>query len=310
MVQIQLTGAEVIRYNANDGNGKIEQHRNEVRFVPDAWWDAQPTDFKSMFIVLGGGTGGGAGAAGQSAYEIAVAQGFTGDANEWLASLKGDPGDPGPNGSIDLLTDVDISTTPPTPGQRLAWNGNLFVPHSSYEEGTLANRPLVATRLPGDAYFATDDNGGTLYRINVAGTAWSKVAPGVTETGGRELGSVESQVNFTTGSTTYVDVPGMTLSIDVGVRPLTVCFNAWLQSPNVANARLFVQIVDGASTVIAPFGFQGGAAATQSWQSFQKRLVLSAGTHALKVQAAVSAGSAGGWFGNSSQVAQLYVVER
>jgi hypothetical protein len=79
------------------------------------------------------------------------------------------------------LTDVDTSTAAPTPGQGLAWNGTLWIPHSRYEEGTLANRPLATNRLPGDAYFATDDHGGTLYRVNAAGNAWSKTSPGLAE---------------------------------------------------------------------------------------------------------------------------------
>lgn len=36
------------------------------------------------------------GADGKSAYEVAVDEGYTGTEEEWLASLKGDTGDPGP----------------------------------------------------------------------------------------------------------------------------------------------------------------------------------------------------------------------
>lgn len=42
---------------------------------------------------------GGAGAPGKSAYEIAVEQGFVGDEQAWLASLKGEKGDPGAAGA-------------------------------------------------------------------------------------------------------------------------------------------------------------------------------------------------------------------
>src|SRR5690625_5156776 len=41
---------------------------------------------------------GGAGADGKSAYEIAVEQGFEGDVNEWLESLKGERGEQGLQG--------------------------------------------------------------------------------------------------------------------------------------------------------------------------------------------------------------------
>lgn len=43
----------------------------------------------------GGGSQGPAGAAGASAYQVAVSNGFTGTETEWLASLKGDKGDRG-----------------------------------------------------------------------------------------------------------------------------------------------------------------------------------------------------------------------
>ena len=45
-----------------------------------------------------GGGGGGTGADGKSAYQIAVEHGFSGTETEWLASLKGDKGDIGPTG--------------------------------------------------------------------------------------------------------------------------------------------------------------------------------------------------------------------
>src|SRR5690625_5312840 len=43
-------------------------------------------------------SGGGAGADGKSAYEIAVEQGFEGDVDEWLESLKGERGEQGLQG--------------------------------------------------------------------------------------------------------------------------------------------------------------------------------------------------------------------
>ena len=45
------------------------------------------------------GAAGDAGAAGQSAYELAVAEGFVGDETAWLASLVGAQGDPGNDGN-------------------------------------------------------------------------------------------------------------------------------------------------------------------------------------------------------------------
>lgn len=48
-----------------------------------------------IFVSGGGGTG----ADGKSAYEIAVDNGFVGDETEWLASLKGAKGDSGTPGT-------------------------------------------------------------------------------------------------------------------------------------------------------------------------------------------------------------------
>lgn len=39
---------------------------------------------------------------GASAYEVAVKNGYQGTESEWLASLKGDPGDKGDTGTVDL----------------------------------------------------------------------------------------------------------------------------------------------------------------------------------------------------------------
>lgn len=53
--------------------------------------------------------GGGSGADGKSAYEIAVEHGFEGSEEEWLASLKGEPGADGytPVKGIDYWTETD-----------------------------------------------------------------------------------------------------------------------------------------------------------------------------------------------------------
>jgi len=62
----------------------------------DCLWD---------YFVSGGGGSGGVGpqgppgADGDSAYEVAVANGFQGSETAWLASLKGDKGDPGQDGA-------------------------------------------------------------------------------------------------------------------------------------------------------------------------------------------------------------------
>ncbi|MFE6412531.1 hypothetical protein ACFVOR_36990 [Streptomyces sp. NPDC057837] len=66
------------------------------------------------------GEPGAAGAAGQSAYQLAVAGGFVGTEEQWLASLEGPQGDPGPAGPQPELgaagagDDVALRSTDPT----------------------------------------------------------------------------------------------------------------------------------------------------------------------------------------------------
>ena len=55
----------------------------------------KPHYSKEPYFISGGG---GAGQPGKSAYEIAVEQGFEGDEQAWLESLKGEKGDTGPQG--------------------------------------------------------------------------------------------------------------------------------------------------------------------------------------------------------------------
>jgi hypothetical protein len=54
--------------------------------------------------------------------------------------------------------------------------------------GVLASRPSASGLPDAYEYFATNDNGGTLYMVQ--GGAWVKLAPGVSETGGGAVSSV------------------------------------------------------------------------------------------------------------------------
>src|SRR5699024_476662 len=56
----------------------------------------QPYLSKTPYYIRG--NGGGAGEPGKSSYEIAVEQGFEGDEQAWLESLKGEKCDAGPQG--------------------------------------------------------------------------------------------------------------------------------------------------------------------------------------------------------------------
>lgn len=63
----------------------------------------------------GGGTPGPAGADGDSAYQVAVSNGFAGSETDWLASLKGDKGDTGERGEQGLPGEPGTGSTEPGP---------------------------------------------------------------------------------------------------------------------------------------------------------------------------------------------------
>ena len=70
---------------------------NPLIFTGAATGSYDGSEVLTVEIPSGGG-GGGTGADGKSAYQIAVEHGFSGTETEWLASLKGDKGDIGPTG--------------------------------------------------------------------------------------------------------------------------------------------------------------------------------------------------------------------
>lgn len=73
--------------NEEDGKTYTYNVNNEVNELTGKWRE------------FSGGSGGGSGTAGKSAYEIAVDNGFVGTETEWLESLKGSDGDKGDNGT-------------------------------------------------------------------------------------------------------------------------------------------------------------------------------------------------------------------
>lgn len=91
----------------------------------------------------GGGTGGTPGADGKSAYEIAVEEGFEGDKDAWLASLKGDDGAPGKDGA------AGSPGITPTIGD----NGNWYLGET--DTGVKATGPAGTPGKDGDTYTLT-----------------------------------------------------------------------------------------------------------------------------------------------------------
>lgn len=58
---------------------------------------------------------------GLSAYQVAVANGFTGAEADWLASLQGEPGDPGPAGGPSQVLSISAATTLAAANHRNKW---------------------------------------------------------------------------------------------------------------------------------------------------------------------------------------------
>jgi hypothetical protein len=80
--------------------------------------------------------------------------------------------------------------------------------------GTLAAQPTAATFGKG-FYFATDDNGGTLYYSN--GTSWSKQAPGVSQAATPSLVATQTigsnfQIPAGVAANTPSDVTGLSIT--------------------------------------------------------------------------------------------------
>lgn len=102
--------------------------------------------------------------------------------------------------------------------------------------GTYAARPAANTVPAATIYYASDIP--EAYRSN--GAAWA-----VVQSGGNELGYAESTTDFSTTSTSFVLVPGLSVTCKVGERPVEVTFQGVL-NPQVATNWVGVSVfVDG-----------------------------------------------------------------
>ncbi len=123
-------------------------------------------------------------------------------------------------------------------GESLLGSGNITVAAgSSNSTGLYSARPSAATAGAGWIYYATDTQ--ETYRSN--GSTWVVV-------GGRsELGYAELTSSFSTSSTTFVDVTGMTFTAVAGERPLILEFNGHVNNAGgSARAVIFGLYANGA----------------------------------------------------------------
>ena len=122
------------------------------------------------------------------------------------------------------------------------------------QSGTLASRPAAAAGNAGYLYFATDDNGGTLYLST--GSAWTRISPMA-----RLLGEATRSTVFTTTTAgVEYDVTGMTKTVIVEDKPVRATFSCpWGIGCNTAGSYTLVNIYRG-TTVIAQSYYRSVAA--------------------------------------------------
>lgn len=122
-----------------------------------------------------------------------------------------------------------------------------------------------------------------------------------------ELATVHNSANFTTASTTDVDVTGMSVTVTTGTRPLDIFVSLLVQN-NTAGVQTEVQLLEDGVVV---GGMINSAASASSWfpVTFITRRNPAAGSHVYKLQAKVDAASSLTIYGGSSYTADMSVVE-
>jgi hypothetical protein len=158
------------------------------------------------------------------------------------------------------------------------------------QSGLLTNRPAAASGNAGLLYYATDDNGGTLYRSD--GSSWTKIAAPTTQ-----LQYVERITNDTGFSnTTYADVTGLSITFTAGSKPIWLEFYTPIAVIGTSGAALFVQICDSTAATTYVESTPTAAATNQNIVLPVRRLltgVFTQGTsYTVKVQRKVSSGVA------------------
>jgi len=103
------------------------------------------------------------GVRGESAYEIAVRQGYTGTEEEWIASLKGDPGTPGHDGDDGFSPTVSITNI--TGGHRVTITDAQGTHTVDVMDGEDGHSPVISATKSGKVTTITAD-GTVIATIN------------------------------------------------------------------------------------------------------------------------------------------------
>lgn len=133
--------------------------------------------------------------------------------------------------------------------------------------GTLAARPSAASFGVG-LYYATNDNGGTLYRSD--GAAWTAVAQN-----GIDLAYAESTATHTTASLAAgaaEDIAGLAITFVAPVRPVLLEAGNFVTQAVTAAARPELQITDNANAVVARHRYHSDQATLKPGQYARRRL--------------------------------------
>lgn len=166
----------------------------------------------------------------------------------WDAAYAGAPaGIPAPVVIVARFRNTTVDTGAP------AWQWTAGPLHYG---GPLANMPANGAWPDGSTWEATDQNGGTPWKM-IAG-AWVQEAPGVTQASGMVLaGPAQLTASFDVKAVgvTATDVTGMSIAVPASARPVLLRAKFEIQSNSGTAAagaamRIQVQLTDNANTVV------------------------------------------------------------
>lgn len=115
--------------------------------------------------------------------------------------------------------------------------------------GLIAARPSAGTLNDKSTYYASDDNGGTLYQVQ--GGAWVKIAAGLSDiAGGRELPNGYSEWTNAQTFTAVADVTNGSITPTVGSRAVLVMVAISAVQNDTVPGAVLVTLTDAANTIL------------------------------------------------------------